>query len=64
MPLSRAYNPVEFRLVVFHPFKGEVMFARISSCSPNGIHRAYTAPMHPMHRQHTATNICSPYRLF
>ncbi|CAK7208921.1 DNA-directed RNA polymerase III complex subunit Rpc25 [Sporothrix bragantina] len=29
---------VEFRLVVFHPFKGEVMFARISSCSPNGIH--------------------------
>lgn len=29
---------VEFRLVVFHPFKGEVMFARISSCSPDGIH--------------------------
>ncbi|CAK7270291.1 DNA-directed RNA polymerase III complex subunit Rpc25 [Sporothrix epigloea] len=29
---------VEFRLIVFHPFKGEVMFARISSCSPNGIH--------------------------
>lgn len=24
--------------MVFRPFKGEVMFARISSCSPNGIH--------------------------
>lgn len=30
---------VEFRVIVFHPFKGEVLFARISSCAPNGIYR-------------------------
>ncbi|PHH81307.1 hypothetical protein CDD82_1051 [Ophiocordyceps australis] len=28
---------VEFRLVVFRPFKGEVMFGRISSSTPTGI---------------------------
>lgn len=28
----------EFRLVVFRPFKGEVIMGRISRCSPEGIH--------------------------
>ncbi|KAJ1307914.1 hypothetical protein OPQ81_001991 [Rhizoctonia solani] len=28
----------EFRLVVFRPFKGEVIMGRISRCSPDGIH--------------------------
>ncbi|PHH62383.1 hypothetical protein CDD81_7179 [Ophiocordyceps australis] len=28
---------VEFRLIVFRPFKGEVMFGRISSSTPTGI---------------------------
>lgn len=30
--------PAEFRLVVFRPFKGEVIMGRISRCSPEGIH--------------------------
>ncbi|KAH7258324.1 DNA-directed RNA polymerase III complex subunit Rpc25 [Fusarium solani] len=29
---------VEFRMVVFRPFKGEVMMARISTSTPEGIH--------------------------
>ncbi|KAJ9137912.1 DNA-directed RNA polymerase 3 25 kd polypeptide [Pleurostoma richardsiae] len=29
---------VEFRMIIFRPFKGEVMLGRISSCSPEGIH--------------------------
>jgi DNA-directed RNA polymerase III subunit RPC8 len=33
---------VEFRLVVFRPFKGEVMLGRIRSCKPEGIHRGST----------------------
>ncbi|KKY29642.1 putative dna-directed rna polymerase iii polypeptide [Diaporthe ampelina] len=28
----------EFRLVVFRPFKGEVIMAKISKCTPEGIH--------------------------
>ncbi|KAI0144652.1 RNA polymerase III subunit Rpc25 [Xylariaceae sp. FL1272] len=29
---------VEFRMIVFRPFKHEVLFGRISSASPDGIH--------------------------
>ncbi|MBE3048784.1 RPB7/RPC8 family DNA-directed RNA polymerase subunit [Candidatus Bathyarchaeota archaeon] len=33
---------VEFRVVVFRPFKGEVILARIRSSTPTGIHREST----------------------
>jgi DNA-directed RNA polymerase III subunit RPC8 len=29
---------VEFRMIVFRPFKGEVMLGRIRSSTPSGIH--------------------------
>lgn len=35
---------VEFRLIVFRPFKGEIITARISSCTEQGIRR--TAALH------------------
>lgn len=38
MTADRAYSLVEFRMVVFRPFKGEVMMARISTSTPEGIH--------------------------
>lgn len=31
-------KPVEFRMIVFRPFKGEVMLGRIRSSTPSGIH--------------------------
>ena len=30
-------GPVEFRLIVFRPFKGEIVTGRISSCTEQGI---------------------------
>lgn len=30
-------SPVEFRMIVFRPFKGEVMLGRIRSSTPAGI---------------------------
>lgn len=35
-PLTKP-KPVEFRMVVFRPFKGEVMLGRIRSSTPAGI---------------------------
>ena len=35
---DQAQSLVEFRMVVFRPFKGEVMMARISTSTPEGIH--------------------------
>lgn len=38
---------VEFRLVVFRPFKGEVMLGRITSGTQDGINSALLASSHP-----------------
>lgn len=37
--IQHAYTAiVEFRMIVFRPFKGEVMLGRIRSSTPSGIH--------------------------
>jgi len=40
-------HPVEFRLVVFRPFKGEVMNARIRRSTPAGINRKFPPSLLP-----------------
>lgn len=34
---ASSYTPVEFRYVVFQPFRGEVLQGTIASCGPDGI---------------------------
>lgn len=41
--LANTYAVVEFRIIVFRPFKGEVLLARIRSSTPAGIHRTSAA---------------------
>ncbi len=36
-PSSTERGVVEFRLIVFRPFKGEIITGRISSCTEQGI---------------------------
>jgi len=39
-----SHNPVEFRLLVFRPFKGEIIAGRISSCTEQGIRGMSSSP--------------------
>lgn len=39
---AASYTPVEFRYIVFQPFRGEVLQATISSCSSEGIKLSMT----------------------
>jgi DNA-directed RNA polymerase III subunit RPC8 len=34
---ANSYTPVEFRYIVFQPFRGEILQGKIESCSAEGI---------------------------
>jgi DNA-directed RNA polymerase III subunit RPC8 len=47
------YHAVKFRMIVFRPFKGEIMLGKISSGTEHGIKSAFQTPKFSAHQMLT-----------